>query len=210
MSRRSSARPSAALARLVRSALRLAPLVLASMLAASPALAKPKGKPAKAAKTKEDKEFEKRLASLKSDPANVVTVKMMVTDDPSSIPLPDGMAGTVLVASHRQIYTPELLSPGDMLDVINKNMIDVRKCYKKQLEEDPEWTDELILDLSVKKNGRVSEVSISPRRVRRDTIGSCLMSTIPKWKFPQFTGETDDGITQEVVNASFPFSLSPG
>jgi hypothetical protein len=34
------------------------------------------------------------------------------------------------------------------------------------------------------------------------------MSTIPKWKFPEFTGETDEGVTQEVVNASFPFSFS--
>jgi hypothetical protein len=84
----------------------------------------------------------------------------------------------------------------------------VRKCYKQQLNDDPEWSDELILDLAIKKSGHVSEVGIEPRRVRTDVIGVCLLSAVPKWKFPEFTGETDDGMTSDVVSASFPFTLT--
>lgn len=189
-------------------------LGLAALVAGSPALAeaKPNAKPKQ--ESKEDKAFKKRLAELKKDASSQIVVKMLPTDDPEKLPkLAGGLElgmGPVLVAGNREgLYVPETLSPGDILRVINKNIVDVRKCYKKQLATDPEWNDELILDLSIKKSGRVSEVSISPRRVRRDVIGECMMSTVPKWKFPQFSGESDEGVTQEVVNASFPFSLTP-
>src|SRR5262249_27756579 len=137
--------------------------------------------------------------------------KMTLHEDPTVLPATAGLPadGTVLVASNRQgIYTPETLSNGDIKTVIDHHIIDVRKCYKKQLEADPEWEDELILDLAIKKTGRVSEVSIEPKRVKTDVIGVCLMSAVPKWKFPQFTGESEDGVSQDVVNASFPFQIS--
>lgn len=156
----------------------------------------------------EDAAFKKRLLALKQANQTVV-IKMGPKDDPNNVPVPQMGSGVVLVAGHRSgIYTPPLIEPTDILSVVNQNMKDVRSCYKKQLEEDPEWSEELIVDLAVKKTGRVSEISIAPGRVKRATIGQCLMSMVPKWKFPEFTGETDDGVTQEVVTASFPFSFS--
>lgn len=154
-----------------------------------------------------DAAFEKRFAALKSKGALVV-VKMKPTEDPANLPATANEGVTLVAGSRMGIYTPPLLTPEDMLAVVNRHMVDVRKCYKKQLAADPEWGDDLIIDLAVKKNGRVAEVAIAPGRARRDPIGQCLMSSIPKWTFPEFTGETEDGITQEVVNASFPFSFS--
>jgi hypothetical protein len=166
-------------------------------------------------KAKDDKAFLARLEALKKEKGRLVIVKMAITEDPTVLPattdpMQAGMQnGTVLVASNRQgIYTPDTLNSDDIRTVIDKNIVDVRKCYKKQLQADPEWSDALILDLAIKKTGRVSEVSIEPKRVRTDVIGTCLMSAVPKWKFPQFTGESDEGVVQEVVNASFPFELS--
>lgn len=182
---------------------------------ASPkAKSKPKQKPKKKPTAKaDDPAFAARLAALKAqDGISVVAIKMKPTDNPDILPDVPGMgmgAGPVLVAGRRGgIYTPPILSPDDILDVVNAEMKTIRRCYKQQLEVDPEWSDELILDLSVKKTGRVAEVSIAPRRVMRAEIGRCLMTNIPKWKFPTFTGELDDGMTQEVVSASFPFSFS--
>lgn len=164
---------------------------------------------ASAAPDDEDAAFAKRLAALAKAERSPIQVKMKPTDDPEALPAALTGSGPVLVAGGRMdIYTPPLITPEDIQVVIQQNMVDVRTCYKKQLGEDPEWSDRLILDLAIKKTGRVSEVSIAPRRVRRAAIGKCLMASVPNWKFPQFTGETDDGITQEVVTASFPFSFS--
>lgn len=173
--------------------------------------AKAKAKKSKTAKKEVDPEFAKRFAALKGQEGiSLVAIQMKPTDNPDLLPdMPALGAGPVLVAGKRGgIYTPPILSSDDILDVVNAEMKTIRRCYKAQLEADPEWSDDLILDLSVKKTGRVSEVSIAPKRVMRAEIGKCLMTQIPKWKFPTFTGELEDGVTQEVVNASFPFTFS--
>lgn len=171
--------------------------------------AAPKKKPASKKDAKADKEFQLRYAALlKQQEQGPIKIQMKPTDDPNVLPA-EVTQGLVLVANKRRgIYTPPLLAPDDILSVINEEMATVRRCYKAQLAADPEWSDDLILDVSVKKTGRVSEVSISPGRVQRAEIGKCLLAEVPKWKFPQFTGELDDGVTQEVVNASFPFTFS--
>ena len=165
--------------------------------------------PASAAPPKEDAAFAQRLAAL-SKKHDVIRVQMKPTDD-AAAPVDPAVAagGVVEIAGGRMdIYTPPLLSPQDISTVVQRHMTDIRTCYKAQLAEDPEWADRLILDLAIKKTGRVSEVSVAPGRVKKAKIGQCLMRSVPKWTFPKFTGETDDGISQEVVNASFPFSFS--
>ena len=154
--------------------------------------------------------FAQRLAALTKGATSLIAVKMKPSDDPAKLPENGaGNTGLVMVAGGRMdLYTPPLITPEDIQTVVQQHMVDVRTCYKQQLAEDPEWSDRLILDLAVKKTGRVSEVAVAPRRVRRSAIGQCLMRVVPSWTFPQFTGETEDGITQEVVNASFPFSFS--
>jgi hypothetical protein len=158
----------------------------------------------------EDADFARRLAALKKAKAGIIEVAMAPGDDPAQLPARFAASGGLVMVTHQRsgIYVPPLLSPEDIKKVVDENLADIRVCYKKQLEEDAQWADELILDLAVKKTGRVSEVSIAPGRVRRSALGQCLMSSVPKWKFPEFTGESDDGIVQEVVNASFPFSFS--
>jgi hypothetical protein len=156
---------------------------------------------------KPDPAFEKRFAALKQE-RSVIKVEMKVSDDPERLP-DSAKAGPVSVSGGRMgIYTPPVLSPEDMVVVVNQNMVEVRKCYKAQLAADPSWEDNLILDIAVKKTGRVSQVEIAPRRVSRQPIGECLMKAIPNWKFPEFTGELDGGISQEVVNGSIPVTFS--
>lgn len=179
-----------------------------SLLALSAALLAPSIATAED-KKKEDAEFTRRLAALKAKKTKVFAIQMAPTDDPAKVPTSNAPTGPVLVSNNRMgIYTPPLITPADIQTVVSQHMKDLRVCYKKQLADDPEWGDDMILDLAIKKNGRVSEVNVTPGRVRRAKIGQCLMSSVPRWKFPEFTGETDEGVTQEVVNASFPFSFS--
>ncbi|MFO0727687.1 MAG: AgmX/PglI C-terminal domain-containing protein [Myxococcota bacterium] len=176
---------------------------------APPALAAPpKQKPKLTeAEKKEQAQFKKRFSVLAKEKTKIA-IKMRPSDDPDILP-DAAQGGMVLVANNRMgIYTPSILSSDDILSVVNSEMKTIRRCFKAQLAADPDWNDEVILDLSVKKTGRVSEVSISPHRVERNELGKCLLSEVPKWKFPAFTGELDGGVTQEVVNASFPFSFS--
>lgn len=153
--------------------------------------------------------FDRRLAALKKK-IEPIQVRMAPGDDPAAVP--DGAlpTGPVLVAGQRLgIFTPPMLSPDDVQLVIQQNIADVRRCYKQQLRRDPSWSDRLILDLAIKRTGRVSEVDVAPRRVQRAVIGRCLMRAVPRWRFPRFTGETEDGVTHEVLNASFPFDFAP-
>ncbi len=153
--------------------------------------------------------FDRRLAALKKKIAPI-QVRMAPEDDPETLPDGSPPTGPVLVAGQRLgIFTPPMLSPDDVQLVIQQNIADVRRCYKRQLRRDPGWSDRLILDLAIKRTGRVSEVGVAPRRVQRAVIGRCLMRAVPRWRFPQFTGETEDGVTHEVLNASFPFDFAP-
>jgi len=185
--------------------------LLCALLFASavPAAAdEPPKKPAKA--SDEEQAFKARFNALVQKQGHApIRILMAVNDDPSKLPETLGGSGPVLVANQRSgFYTPPILSSDDMSAVLHQHMVEIRKCYKQQLDADPEWSDEMILDIAVKKTGRVAELQIMPGRVKRDVIGKCLMSSVPKWKFPEFTGEIDEGIVQETVNASFPLSFS--
>lgn len=149
--------------------------------------------------------FARRLKALMDKPGLLVTVHL---EGPPAAPR--ARFGTTLISGQRRgIYTPPVLEPQNMMRVIRTHMPDLERCYAKQLNQDPKWEEHLILDLAIRRTGRVSEVSVAPGRIRRDVIGTCLIRTVPRWRFPEFTGETADGITQEVVTASFPFSFAP-
>lgn len=147
-----------------------------------------------------DPEFEERFAAL-SDGIGVLVVKP--GDDASAA---FGSSSLGLTKSRREKRT--MLTSNDILRVVRGNMKDVKGCYEKQLDEDPEWAGDLILDISVQQSGQVSEVGVSPRRVARATMGRCLVDVVPGWSFPEFTGVGEDGMVQQVANASLPLSFA--
>ncbi len=180
-------------------------LLMASVASATP----PAVKTAQPTPTREDKDFKRRFTALRdAKKMNLIRIKMKPSEDPGKVPQIQGGGPTLVSGNRMGIYTPPVLSSEDILSVVNRKMVDIRRCYKKQLKTDPEWADDLILDLAIKKNGRVNEVSVAPGRVRKDVIGRCLMRTVPRWRFPRFTGELDEGVSQEVINTSLPFSFS--
>ena len=133
---------------------------------------------------------------------------MTANDDPAV--LPGKKAGGYTVVSTTRsgfLPPPSMLAPEDVSAVVSSKHIDIRKCYKKQLKENAEWSDRLILDIAINKSGRVGEVDVSPGRVKRDIMGRCRIRSVAKWRFPEFTGTLDGGIQQDVMNASIPFSF---
>ena len=153
--------------------------------------------------------FKKRWdAMMAKSSKSHMKISMSVNDDPAVLPGKKS-GGYTVVSNSRSGFLPPpaMLSPEDISSVVSGKQIDIRNCYKKQLKQNSEWADRMILDIAIKKTGRVGEVDISPGRVKRDVIGKCLMRSVPKWRFPEFTGSLEDGIQQDVMNASVPFSF---
>ncbi len=169
----------------------LAPLALAFVIALPSAEAS-------------DAKFKARFAKLASSHAPT-PVRMKPGEDPAT------NAGVQNVTTTRTMpgMEPAVLTADDMQAVLTANMFSVRRCYAKQLAADAGWADDVIIDVAVRNTGRVADVSVSPGRVKRDVLGSCLMSEVSKWRFPKFSGELEGGIVEEVVNTSFPLSFSP-
>ena len=157
----------------------------------------------------EKTDFQKRWKSLVTKKnSGHMNIVMTANDDPAV--LPGKKAGGYTVVSTTRsgfLPPPSMLAPEDVSAVVSSKHIDIRKCYKKQLKENAEWSDRLILDIAINKSGRVGEVDVSPGRVKRDIMGRCRIRSVAKWRFPEFTGTLDGGIQQDVMNASIPFSF---
>ena len=154
-------------------------------------------------------DFQKRWNSLMTKKnSGHMNIVMAASDDPAVIPGKKA-GGYTVVSTTRSGFLPppSMLAPEDVSAVVSSKHVDIRKCYKKQLKANEEWADRLILDIAINKSGRVGEVDISPGRVKRDVMGRCLIRSVSKWRFPEFTGTLDDGIQQDVMNASIPFSF---
>ncbi len=157
--------------------------------------------PALATAPKKDAQFEARFQNLSKrfQGALVVGKKSRKA----------AKAGPTNISSGRTgIYVPEVLSSQDLRAVLVAQFPKLKKCYLASEKEDAHPKPvKTILELSVRRNGRVSEVDVLPRRIKRSSLGRCILRLAPTWRFPQFTGEGDDGITQEAINASFPLSF---
>lgn len=152
-----------------------------------------------------DTDFKARFAKLaESQPTTRVSMKP--GEDPAA-----GAPAVENVTTSRTMpgMEPATLTGKDMQAVLTSNMFSVRSCYAKQLTADPTFADALIIDVAIRNTGRVGDVSVSPGRVKRSVLGSCLMSEVSKWRFPKFSGELEDGIVEQVVNASFPLQFAP-
>ena len=164
-------------------------------LAPTPAAADTEARTRKAAAR-----FEARFAKLSAKLATYpFLIQMAPGDDPAQVAPAPGRPARAKPAP--------IPSPEDLAAAARRHVIAVRRCYAKQLAADPSWQGRAIVDVSVHVTGRVGELGVQPAAVRRDVVGQCLMSEVPKWSFPRFTGDVEEGVRQEVVNASFPYQF---
>lgn len=127
-------------------------------------------------------------------------------------PRRDGGRGSVYIdASFRGLTLdpPALPSEDDLAASVRERLDEVRACHARQLDAEPGWHGRLLLDLAVRRSGRVGEVSVSPLAVAESPLGSCLLRRVPRWQFPIFTGETAPDLTLEAITASFAFVFEP-
>lgn len=87
-------------------------------------------------------------------------------------------------------------------DVVWDHIDEVRYCYNKALEQDPELTVKLVVDFTIGEDGAVTHSAISSSDGPAE-LGNCVSAAVSSWQFPQ-----PDGGGEVVV--SYPFVMEPG
>lgn len=65
----------------------------------------------------------------------------------------------------------------------------VRRCFDRSLRSKENVSGKLVVEVEVQPTGRVSNVELMTPAFARTEVGSCLMKSIRKWRFPRFEGE---------------------
>ncbi|MDP2631882.1 MAG: AgmX/PglI C-terminal domain-containing protein [Candidatus Uhrbacteria bacterium] len=87
--------------------------------------------------------------------------------------------------------------------VIKRHMNQIRYCYQRELEKDPELGGKVVTKFVIAKNGSVSKAETSSSTMNDPTVESCIAGEFRKLQFPKPNG---GGIV--VVN--YPLIFAPG
>lgn len=81
---------------------------------------------------------------------------------------------------------------------------ELRACYRKGLDDDPQLGGKLTVRFEVEPTGKVGEAGVDPKGTTLDdtAVTACMVDAIKRWKFPKPT-------TGKPVEVSYPFDLSP-
>lgn len=87
------------------------------------------------------------------------------------------------------------ISPEAIRDVVRGGITEIKKCYERNLQREPELSGKVTASFTIDPTGRVIEVRV--RGMRQD-LESCLESVIRTWRFPAPKGGG-------VVRVTYPF-----
>ncbi|NOZ85796.1 MAG: AgmX/PglI C-terminal domain-containing protein [Deltaproteobacteria bacterium] len=138
------------------------------------------------------------LINIKVDPAEKFDEVQLEMEAAS-------MPGLIQVAKKPK---PKLPDPKDVVKVVKHHLKEIKHCFKKQVTAMNYGEDELILELTIKKTGKLQEVSVDPEEFGEGPFGKCMARWTKRWRFPGFTGEVDKGIFQENVSMALPLRFS--
>ena len=78
------------------------------------------------------------------------------------------------------------LEPNDVMKVYRKSQFSVNRCYERAMKKNPLLkVGKTIVNLKVSGSGKVSSVSVPS--LSGETLGSCLVISIGRWRFPKST-----------------------
>jgi hypothetical protein len=102
------------------------------------------------------------------------------------------------------LHTPPMLERADLEATVEAELPVLRACQSRAANTGRPFSGPAILDVVIRRSGRVAEVSVRPPRLAETRLGRCLLRRVARWRFPAFTGETEPGLTREAITASFP------
>mgnify|MGYP001164658233 CR=1 FL=1 len=83
-------------------------------------------------------------------------------------------------------------------EVIRKNLEEIRKCYEKVAELQPDLAGNVTLDWSLTENGSVEKIKVQSSSLQSKEVENCVADLVKSLKFPK-------PMSEKTVHITYPF-----
>ncbi len=85
--------------------------------------------------------------------------------------------------------------------VIREHLREIRNCYERELQRQPDLYGKLVISWDIESGGRVSNAGVKDNSTGNARIGECLVAALRSWTFP-------DPPKNQIGRISYPFVFS--
>ncbi|MEE2755153.1 MAG: VIT domain-containing protein [Myxococcota bacterium] len=93
------------------------------------------------------------------------------------------------------------LEKATIVRVVRRRQGAIRRCYEKQLQNNPGLSGRVKAQLTIAETGRVTSTRIQKNTTGSEVLGSCISRLMKRWRFPKPEGGS--------VTVAFPFAFLP-
>ncbi len=86
--------------------------------------------------------------------------------------------------------------------IVRAHINEVRSCYNKALERDPEAAGRVAIDFTIGAKGKIAASKVQESTIADEQLGRCITKAVKRWKFPKPQGGGQ-------VQVTYPFVFSP-
>ncbi|MEY3903399.1 MAG: hypothetical protein RL189_2705 [Pseudomonadota bacterium] len=94
------------------------------------------------------------------------------------------------------------LSREEVEGVIRSNLPQIKACYERSLQTNPNLKGRIMTSFEIGANGRVSRSEIANSTLNHPPTEQCVAQSIKQWQFPMPRGGGN-------VRVNYPFTLGP-
>ncbi len=85
---------------------------------------------------------------------------------------------------------------------VRAHINEVRRCYEKQIDRDPNARGRVAIAFEIDAKGKVQASTLQESTMKDPAAGECIAAAVKGWKFPKPRTGT--------VSVVYPFVLEPG
>jgi Ca-activated chloride channel family protein len=85
--------------------------------------------------------------------------------------------------------------------VIREHLPEIRNCYERELQSQPDLYGKIVLEWDIEAGGRVGKAAVKTDSLSNPKVGQCLTAHLRNWNFPEPPANT-------VGRVSYPFVFS--
>lgn len=95
------------------------------------------------------------------------------------------------------------LDRADIEAVIKRHLSQIRYCYQRELQRDPDLSGKITMGFTIAKDGSVAKAGVSTSTLNSAAVDQCIESRFYRMQFPEPRGGG-------IVVVKYPFLFSPG